>query len=98
MTGKGSHELNQNVSGFELLKSEVEFNKEKYKQTLIQLEETKASVKQNAKNLIVITKPSRASTYSKPNKFKEILTLLIILGFLYGIIGLILSILKDHKD
>ncbi len=35
------NELNQNVSNFELLKSEVEFNKERYAQTLIKLEEIK---------------------------------------------------------
>lgn len=98
ITGKGRDELNKDVSGFELLKSEVDFNKEKYKQTLIQLEESKASVKQNSKNLIVITQPTLASTYAEPKKLKELLTLLIILSFFYGIIVLIMSILKDHKD
>jgi capsular polysaccharide transport system permease protein len=98
IAGEGKSELNQNVSNFELLKSEVDFNKERYKQTLIKLEETKVQVKQNAKNLIVVTKPTLATTYSEPQKFKDILTLLIILSFLYGIATLILSILRDHKD
>ncbi len=98
IAGDGKNELNKNVSNFELLKSEVDFNKERYKQTLIKLEETKVSVKQNAKNLIVVTKPTLATTYSEPQKFKDILTLFIILSFLYGIFSLILSILKDHKD
>jgi capsular polysaccharide transport system permease protein len=98
IAGGGKHELNKNVSDYELLKSEVDFNKERYKQTLIKLEETKVSVKQNAKNLIVVTKPTLASTYLEPQKFKDLLTLFIILSFLYGITTLILSILKDHKD
>ncbi len=98
IAGNGKNELNTNVSEFELLKSEVDFNKERYKQTLIKLEETKVSVKQNAKNLIVVTQPTLAQTYSEPNKFKDILSLMIILSFLYGIFTLILSILKEHKD
>ncbi len=98
MAGDGNNQLNKDVSNFELLKSEVDFNKERYKQTLIKLEETKVQVKQNAKNLIVITTPTLATTYSEPQKLKDILTLLIILSFLYGIFTLVLSILKDHKD
>ena len=98
MAGYGQDELNKNVSEFELLKNEVDFNRERYKQTLIKLEETKVEVKQNAKNLIVVTQPTIAQTYSEPNKLKDILTLLIILSFLYGILTLILSILKEHKD
>jgi len=98
IAGDGKDELNKNVSNFELLKSEVDFNKERYTQTLIKLEETKVQVNQNAKNLIVVTQPTLASTYSEPQKFTDILTLSIILSFLYGILRLILSIIKDHKD
>ncbi|HHH51759.1 MAG TPA: hypothetical protein ENK76_05270 [Campylobacterales bacterium] len=98
IAGNGKDELNKNVSEFELLKSEVDFNKERYKQTLVKLEETKVQVKQNAKNLIVVTPPTLAQTHSEPNKIKDIITLLIVLSFLYGILTLILSILNEHKD
>jgi len=36
--------------------------------------------------------------YSKPNKLKDIITLFIIILFLYGIIKTSYSILKEHKD
>jgi len=98
IAGDGKNELNKNVSEFELLKNEVDFNKERYKQTLIRLEETKVQVNQNAKNLIVVTQPTSAQTHSEPSKLKDILTLFIVLSFLYGIITLILSILNEHKD
>jgi len=98
IAGDGSDELNKNVSTFELLKNEVEFNKERYVQALVKLEEVKVSVKQNAKNLIVITKATLADTYSQPNKIKDILTLLIVLSFLYGIFTLSLTLLYEHKD
>ncbi len=98
ITGDNKSELNKKVSDFEILKNEVEFNKKRYIQALIKLEETKVSVKQNAKNLIIITKPTLAQTYSEPNKIKDIISLWIILGFLYGIISLIITLIKEHKD
>ena len=98
MAGSGENELNKNVSAFSLLQSEVDFTKELYKQTLIKLESTKIEVQQNAKNLIVVTQPTLAHTYNEPNKLKSILSLLIVLSFLYGISTLIMTILKEHKD
>jgi len=98
IAGKGDNKLNKNVSKFELLKSEVDFNKERYTQTLIKLEDTKVLIKQNAKSLIVVIHPSLANSYDEPKKLKDIISLLIILTFMYSIVMTILSILKDHKD
>ena len=93
-----TNKLITNVFDFELLKSEVDFNKERYKQTLIKLEELKIQVSQNTKNLIVITKPSLADDYTYHDKPNSLFTILIILSFLYGILTTTLTILKDHKD
>lgn len=90
--------LNQSSADFELLKSELEFNKEVYRQTLGKLEESSIMVSQNAKNLVVIAEAKVADSYIYPNKFKDILTAIILLSLLYGITGLILSIIRDHKD
>ena len=100
MTGisKGKQELNENVFDFELIKSDMEFNKEIYRQTLINQEELKIEVNQNAKNLLTISTPTVAESYTYPAKYKDTLTVLLILIFLYGIITTILTILKDHKD
>jgi len=91
-------ELNVNVSDFELLKSEVAFNKELYKQTLIKLEETVVMVGQQSKNLIVISGAGVAENYKYPNKIKDVLSLFIVFVLLYGIISMIFSIIRDHKD
>jgi capsular polysaccharide transport system permease protein len=99
ITGKrGQKELNANMSDFTLLKSRVEFNKELYIQTLVKLEETKVLISQNTKNLIVVTKAQVADSFSYPNKIKDSFSILIILSFLYGIMNLILTIIRDHKD
>jgi capsular polysaccharide transport system permease protein len=95
---RDNKELNANMSDFTLLKSRVEFNKELYIQTLIKLEETKVLVSQNRKNLIVITKAQIAESYSYPNKIKDSFSILIVLSLLYGILRLIFTIIRDHKD
>jgi len=95
---RGKNELNANMSAFTLLKSKVEFNKELYIQTLVKLEETKVLVRQRRKNLIVVIKAKIADSYSYPNKIKDSLSFLIILSFIYGVITLILTIIRDHKD
>jgi capsular polysaccharide transport system permease protein len=99
ITGKtGSQKLNVNMSNFELLKSKVDFNKELYRQTLIKLEETKILIQQNKKNLIVVSHADVADRYSSPNKIKDIFSIFMIIGFLYAVITLILTIIRDHKD
>jgi len=92
------NELNANVFDFELLKSDMEFNKEIYRQTLINQEELKIEVNQNAKHLVVVSKPTLADSYTYPNKLWDIFTLSIIIFFLYSIISTILAIIRDHKD
>ena len=91
-------ELNANVFDFELLKSDMEFNKEIYRQILINQEELKIEVNQNAKHLIVVSKPTLADNYTYPNKPWDIFTLLIILIFIYSIFMAIITIIMDHKD
>ncbi len=92
------NELNANVFDFQLLKSEMEFNKEIYRQTLINQEELKIEVSQNAKHLIVVSKPTFADSYTYPDKPWDIFTLLIVLLFVYSILMTVITIIRDHKD
>ncbi|NEW60009.1 hypothetical protein GSY74_01820 [Sulfurovum sp. bin170] len=98
LSGVSKNELNEDLFEFETLKSDVEFNKERYKQTLIQLDMAMIQATQNAKNFIVITKPTLAEDYSSPDKVKNIVTLFMVLFMIYGIISMIYSIVKDHRD
>ena len=76
----------------------MEFNKEIYRQSLINQEELKIEVSQNAKNLLTVTTPIVSGSYTYPAKYKDTFTVMLILFFLYGIIMTILTILKDHRD
>ncbi len=100
MTGKNTREreLNENVFDFELIKSDMELNKEIYRQALINQEELKIEVSQNAKNLLTISTPIVSESYAYPAKYKDTLTVLLILFFFYGIVTTIFIILQDHKD
>ncbi|HIQ27885.1 MAG TPA: hypothetical protein EYH42_05245 [Sulfurovum sp.] len=93
-----SKELNEAVFDFELLKNDMDFSKEIYRQSLVKLEELRTQVNQNIKNLLVINKPSLAEKYTYPDKTKKILTLFIILVFLYSILISIITLLRDHRD
>jgi len=95
---KQQKELNINMTNFMLLENRVEFNKKLYIQTLTKLEETKVLINQNRKNLIVVINAKESDSYTYPNKIKDSLSIFIILSFLYGIVGLIFMIIKDHKD
>jgi len=91
-------ELNSNVFDFEFLKSEMEFSKEVYKQTLINQEQLKTEVQQNAKHLVVVSKPILAEVHSYPDVIWDIFTWMVILFFFYSIISVIIMIVKSHQD
>ncbi len=98
LSGSSKKELNENLFEFERLKSDIEFNKERYKQTLIQLDMAMIQATQNAKNFIIITKPTLSEDYTSPDKLKNIITIFMILFMLYGIITMIYAIIQDHRD
>jgi len=95
---KGSEELNANVFDFELLKSDMEFSKEVYRQTLINQEEVQIEVAQKSKHLVVVQKPTLADDYKYPNKIWDIFTVMIVLYFIYFIINTMITIIENHKD
>jgi capsular polysaccharide transport system permease protein len=98
LAGSSDGTINANVFDFSLLKSTMEFNREIYRQTLINQEQIKIEVNQNAKHIIIVSKPTLADNYTYPDKPWDIFTLLVILLFLYSVIATIISIIEDHKD
>lgn len=98
MVGFNKKELNKNVFDFELLKSDMEFAKEVYRQTLINQEKLKLEVSQKSRHLLVVAKPSLADDYTYPNKIWDVFKLFIVIMFLYSIIMTIINIVRDHKD
>jgi capsular polysaccharide transport system permease protein len=98
LTNPNKKSLNIYIFEFERLKGMVELNKELYKQSLLQLEQLKIEVNKNSKTLLEISKPFIPEGYEYPEKFKDIITIILILLLLYGIISLIQAIIKEHID
>jgi capsular polysaccharide transport system permease protein len=98
LASKDKKSLNLYIFEFERLKSMMELNKELYKQSLLQMEQIKTEINKNSKMLLVLTKPFVPQGYKYPEKFKDVITLLLILLLLYGIISLIEAIIKEHID
>jgi len=95
---KKYNELNTNVFDYELLKSEMDFTKEVYQQTLISQEQLKTEMSQNAKRFVVVSTPKLADIYTYPDVIWDVFTWLIILLFIYSILRVVIMLIEDHKD
>jgi capsular polysaccharide transport system permease protein len=76
----------------------MEFAKEVYRQTLIKEEEIKIEAAQKSKHLVTVAKPTLPDDYTYPNKLWDLFTLVVLLSFFYGIVTIIVSIIKNHQD
>ncbi|MEA3314288.1 MAG: hypothetical protein U9Q30_00330 [Campylobacterota bacterium] len=98
LSGDSKETINKLFFEFEKLKSQVDFNKEIYKQTLAQYESMKVETTQNSKTLQIIVNPKLSDAYISPDKLKNIITYLILLLVLFATIYLLKLIIKDHQD
>ena len=97
-SGTNKKTLNKTIFEFERIKAEVELNQELYKQTLLQLQSSRIEVNKENKILQVLVNANIATSYSEPKKFREIITVLLVLSLFYGILSMIIAIIKDHKE
>jgi capsular polysaccharide transport system permease protein len=98
LTGSQKNRLNKIVFEYEQLKMQFEFAKEVYKNALLQLETTKIEVAKNDKTLSVVNKPNLPDGYSYPDKPRVFITILILTLLVYGIVTMLGSIIRDHKE
>lgn len=98
LSGSQKDKLNKTFFEYEKLKSQVEFEKEVYAQSLGQLELATVEASQLAKALVVLIQPTLPDGIASPEYFRSLFTLLILFLLSYGIIVLVLGIIKDHKD
>ncbi len=98
LSGKGEGKLNATMVAYEKLIRQVDFDTEVYKQNLAQYEVAKVESVKEAKTLTVLTQPNLPDDYAKPEKLRESITLLLVLLLGYGILSLVITIVRDHKD
>jgi len=95
--GGKSEQSNKNIFEYSQLKTKVEMHQELYKQTLLQVQSAKVEIYKQSKVMLIITQPTLAHNHSQPRKLRSIFTILLVLGLLYGILRLIINIIKDHQ-
>ena len=98
LTGHKQDGLNKVVFAYEQLKMQFEFAVEVYKNALLQLETTKIEVIKNNKTLSILSKPNLPEGYTYPDKPHVFITILILTLMMYGIVSMLGSIIKDHKE
>jgi len=98
LIGTGNMKLNKILFKYEKLKMQLDFDVEVYKQSLIQLENIKIEIMQQAKMLSIISKPHLPDGYTYPDKPKAFITIIIVILLSYGIFSMLLAIIKDHKE
>jgi len=98
LTGSQQNGLNRVVFVYEQLKMQFDFSTEVYKNTLIQLETTKIEVAKNDKTLSIVSKPNLPDGYTYPNKPKAFINILILTFLVFGIVTMLGSIIRDHKE
>ena len=98
LSGTKDQSLNKELFAYERLKMAYEFDIEVYKNLLIQLETAKIDAAKSAKTLSVVSAPNRPDGYTYPDKPKVFVTILSIFLLLYGIVMMLIGIIRDHKE
>lgn len=98
LSGAENDRLNKILFAYEKLKLQLEFDTEVYKNILIQLETTKIDTVKNNKTLSILSKANLPDGYTYPNKPKVFITILTLTFLSFGIITLLGSIIRDHKE
>jgi capsular polysaccharide transport system permease protein len=98
LSGGDQERLNAVLFEYERLKAQAKFDEEVYKESLVQLEIARVDANKQAKSLVVLTEPNLPEGYSYPDKPQVFVTLLLVFFLGYGIVSLVLAIIKDHKD
>lgn len=97
-SGSDKQTLNKSIFEFERIKAEVDLNTELYKQALLLLQSSKLDANKDKKILQVLVNANVAQSYSEPRRIRELVTVVLVLSLLYGILSMIIAIIKDHRE
>lgn len=98
LTSPSTAKLNRSVADFEALKAKVEFSSDLYKLSLASLEKARLEASRKLKKLVVIQTPERAQDAMYPRTGYLIATYFIVLNILFGVVVLVRSIIREHKE
>lgn len=98
LTSTNEVKLNRQAMQFEALKTNVDFSLDLYKLALTSLEKSRVEAVQKMKNVMVISSPQLAQEALYPRRLYLIFSTLMISCLLYGVIRLLLTVIREHQD
>ena len=93
-----AEKLNRSAVDFESLKAQVEFSTDLYKLSLGALEKARLEAVRKLKNVVVITSPRIAQEALYPRVGYIIFSAFLLLNLLFGIVMLVRSVIREHKE
>lgn len=99
LTSSGqSEKLNRSALNFEGLKAQVEFNTDLYKLALASLEKARLEAMRKLKNIVIITSPQLPQDALYPRIGYIGFSAFLLLNIFFGVVFLIRSIIREHKE
>ncbi|MCP5279533.1 MAG: capsular biosynthesis protein [Thiobacillus sp.] len=96
-SGQGGR-LNSLASEFQNLALDVGFAEDAYKAALSAVETTRIEASRKLKSLVVVSSPAKPEIAVYPQRFYNLVTLLLGLTLLYGVVRLVIATIQDHRD
>lgn len=93
----GDSKLNKIAADYLNLKLEVDFSTDVYKATISALEAVRVDASRKLKNLVIIASPNLPDEALYPRKAYNLSLAGIILLTLYGILKIIIAVIKEHR-
>ncbi len=98
LTSTGGAKLNATVEEFQRIEMAARFAEDVYKSTLAALERSRIEATRTLKKVSVLQSPTLAESPVEPRRLYHIFIFILVTLVLAGILHLLATIIRDHKD
>lgn len=98
LTSAKGQSLNKTVEEYQRLELEAQFQQDAYKSALVALEKGRVEATRTLKKVLVLQSPSMPEYPLRPRRLYNIATFILGALLLAGLVQLLVSIVRDHRD
>ncbi|TFF59057.1 MULTISPECIES: chain-length determining protein [Comamonas] len=98
LTSAKGQSLNKTVEEYQRLELEAQFQQDAYKSALVALEKGRVEATRTLKKVLVLQSPSMPEYPLRPRRLYNIVTFILGALLLAGLVQLLASIVRDHRD
>jgi capsular polysaccharide transport system permease protein len=98
VTDSDNNGLNRLTVEYQELSMSVEMTSDLYRSALVSLDSVRSQAVQKLKHLLIVENPSVTDEPKYPNKLHKLVTWLLILILIFGLISLLVAIIREHKE